>query len=406
MRYYREKIITIEKSNYMLYFKNMQSNIRAGLYINQIKGYKAFIPSPLPPDPPIQYDEELYSLISQADRALGRLDGATDNLPNPELFIFMYIKKEALHSSQIEGTQGSLSDVLEYEKKLQKPVVNKGDVGEVLNYIQAMNYGIQRLNEFPLSKRLIREIHERLIKNVRGYHLTPGEFRRTQNWIGPEHCTLEEASFIPPPPEEMMDSLTGLEEYIHKKDGKTPALIKVGLVHAQFETIHPFLDGNGRIGRLLITFLLCNERVLSRPALYLSAYFKQYKAEYYKRLQNIRDVGDWEGWLKFFLRGVYEVSLEASKTSRSIVDLRESHRSMIMEGLPSSSAGNAIKLLEYLYSTPSVTVNEAKNILGVSYANANKSVANLESLGILVEKTGKQRNREYMYQSYLSLFKA
>lgn len=383
----------------------MELEKRAGYYINQLKGYKAFIPLSLPPRPNIEYDNDMRSLISQADRALGRLDGATDNLPNPDLFIFMYIKKEALHSSQIEGTQGSLSDVLNYEKNIEKSIINKGEVGEVLNYIAAMNHGITRLEELPVSKRLIREIHEYLIKDVRGYDLTPGEFRASQNWIGPEGCTLEEASFVPPPPEDMMKSLEDLERFIHEKD-EIPMLVKVGLVHAQFETIHPFLDGNGRVGRLLITFLLCSEKILSRPALYLSAFFKQYKSEYYQRLQNVRDKGDWENWLKFFLRGVYEVSLEAARTSRSIVDLREKHRSMIMEQLPSSASGNAIKLLEHLYDIPFITVNDAVSILDVSYANANKSVANLERLGILIERTGKQRNREYEYKSYLSLFKA
>lgn len=202
-----------------------------------------------------------------------------------------------------------------------------------------------------------------------------------------------------------MNALTSLENFIQEIHTDIPVLIKVGLIHAQFETIHPFLDGNGRVGRLLITFLLCHEKILQRPSLYLSAYFKQYKSEYYQRLQNVRDKGDWEGWLKFFLRGVYEVSLEASKTSRAIVDLRESHRASIMANLPPSSSSNAMKLLEHLYHSPTINVEGAKQVLGVSYPNANKTVANLERLGILQERTGKLRNREYGYKSYLELFK-
>lgn len=383
----------------------MEQKERSGKYINQLTGYKAFIPNDLPPVPALAIDSEMQTLISQADRALGRLDGATDNLPNPDLFIFMYIKKEALHSSQIEGTQGSLSDVIDFEKKLEKPIINKGEVGEVLNYIDAMNYGIERLQTLPLCKRLICEIQERLLKNVRGYMLTPGEFRRTQNWIGPEGCALKDATFIPPPPDAMVDALTQLETFIQTKHTDLPVLVKVGLIHAQFETIHPFLDGNGRVGRLLITFLLCHEKILHRPSLYLSAYFKQYKAEYYQRLQNTRDKGDWEGWLKFFLNGVHEVALEASRTSRTIVDLRERHRNEIMEKLPASASSNAMKLLEHLYYRPVINVDTAKQILGVSYPNANKTVANLEKLEILKERTGRQRNREYAYQSYLDIFK-
>jgi len=348
----------------------------------------------------------MQALISAADRALGRLDGATDNLPNPDLFIFMYIKKEALHSSQIEGTQGSLSDVLDFEKKLDRPTVNKGEVGEVVNYINAMNYGIERLQTLPLCKRLICEIQERLLKNVRGYMLTPGEFRRTQNWIGPEGCTLSEATFVPPPPEDMMEALSRLENFIQQQHPNMPVLIKVGLIHAQFETIHPFLDGNGRVGRLLITFLLYHEKILHRPSLYLSAYFKQYKAEYYQRLQNIRDRGDWEGWLKFFLGGVQQVALEASKTSRAIVDLRENHRTKIMEHLPAAASSSAMRLLEHLYMSPVINVEAAQRVLAVSYSNANNTIANLERLGILQERTGKKRNREYQYKGYLDLFKA
>lgn len=275
--------------------KNMQ--FRAGRYINQPTGYRAFIPAPLPPDPPVRLNGELQPLLSEANYALGRLDGAIHTLPNPDLFVTMYVRKEAVLSSQIEGTQSSLQDLLAAEASILDPDRPR-DVHEVINYVKAINYGLKRLNELPVSVRLIREIHQILMKGVRGGHLTPGEFRRTQNWIGPAGCTLSEAVFIPPPPDIVPQAMSDLERFLNSPS-KLPVLIQVGLAHAQFETIHPFLDGNGRVGRLLITFLLTERKLLSKPALYLSHYIKRYKQDYYTRLQGVRDVGDWEGWLTF-----------------------------------------------------------------------------------------------------------
>ena len=336
---------------------------RAGQYIEQIEGYRAFIPNPLPPVPEIIMDQEMWNLLSQADRALGRLDGATDALPNPDLFVFMYVRKEAVLSSQIEGTQASLIDVLEFESQALEPD-NPQEVAEVVNYISAINYGLERLKELPISLRLIREIHQELMAGVRGAERNPGEFRRSQNWIGAGGCSLAEASYVPPPPHEMLQSLDNLEKFLHSLQ-PMPTLIKVGLAHAQFETIHPFLDGNGRTGRLLITFLLCEQNILQRPLLYISYYFKKYRTEYYDCLQAVRDSGNWEGWLKFFLRGVYEVAQEAAATARKIVTLKEEHRQLVLNTMGRRS-GNAIALLESLYFRPIFTVEHAEKITNLS----------------------------------------
>jgi Fic family protein len=375
---------------------------RSGRYIQQPAGYKAFIPRNLPPDPPIQFDDELLTLLSQADRALGRLDGSTEMLPNPDLFVFMYVRKEAVLSSQIEGTQASLMDVLEFEAQALEPG-RPQDVPEVVNYIDAMNYGLERLKNLPLSLRLICEIHEKLLSGVRGSERSPGEVRHSQNWIGsPGIDGLTSAAYVPPPPHEMSEALANLEKFFY--DNKfMPLLIKVGLVHAQFETIHPFLDGNGRIGRLLITFLLCEKGILKLPLLYLSYYFKRYRSEYYDRLQAVRDKGDWEGWLKFFLRGVYGVAKEATETARKIVNLREEHRAKITTKL-GRSASKALLLLEMLYLRPIISVHTVMEARKLTYANANKPIRDLCNLGLLEEVTGQRRNRRFSFGPYLSLF--
>ncbi len=374
---------------------------RAGTYVQQPTGYRAFWPKPLPPDPPVKMEPELWDLLSRADRALGRLDGSTETLPNPDLFVFMYVRKEAVLSSQIEGTQASLIDVLEFESQALE-AGRPQDVKEVVNYVAAMNYGLERVRELPVSLRLIREIHAKLLADVRGSERTPGEFRRSQNWIGPPGCTLQTAQFVPPPPAEMQDALGQLERFLHDTQ-PMPILIKVGLAHAQFETIHPFLDGNGRVGRLLITFLLCEREILRRPLLYLSYYFKRNRTEYYDRLQAVRERGDWEGWLKFFLRGVFEVAQEAAQTARQIVNMREEHRQLIVKNL-GRRAGRALALLEALYERPVVSVEAVQQAVGVSFANANELTRGLEKLGLLRETTGQKRNRRFAYQAYLTLF--
>lgn len=374
---------------------------RAGQYIRQLAGYRAFIPNPLPPVPEIMMDQDMWNLLSQADRALGRLDGATDALPNPDLFVFMYVRKEAVLSSQIEGTQASLIDVLEFESQALEPD-NPQEVEEVVNYISAINYGLARLQELPISLRLVREIHQELMKGVRGAERNPGEFRRSQNWIGAGGCSLAEATYVPPPPYAMLQSLNNLEKFLHSTL-PMPTLIKVGLAHAQFETIHPFLDGNGRTGRLLITLLLCEQDILQRPLLYISYYFKKYRAEYYDCLQAVRDNGSWENWLKFFLQGVYDAAQEATKTARTIVSLKEEHRQLVLSKMGRRS-GNAIALLESLYFRPIFTVEHATAVTNLSYPNANTLVKDLSNIGLLQEITGQKRNRAFSYAPYLAVF--
>lgn len=374
--------------------------MRAGQYLPQVGGYQAFIPQSLPPDPPVQLDDELMRLLSDADRSLGRLDGVASVLPNPNFFVAMYVRQEAVLSSQIEGTQSTLDDVLQFELDAKGQDMPR-DVEEVVNYVQAMNFGLERLKTLPLSLRLIREIHAILLEGVRGGNRAPGEFRQDQNWIGPAGCSLHEATFVPPPVAEMYVAMTNLEQFLHWQ-APLPLLIHCGLVHAQFETIHPFMDGNGRVGRLLITFLLCERQVLQQPLLYLSYYLKAHRAEYYDRLMAIRNDGNWEGWLKFFLRGVYEVSQAATATARAILILRERHRQMIAERMDGSTGG--LRLLDQLFEQPLVTVRLVEERLGCSYATAAKLIDAFESLGLLREITGWQRNRRFRYDPYLALF--
>ena len=375
---------------------------RAGRYRTQPSGYRAFLPAPLPPDPPLRLDGELQLLLSQADRALGRLDGSVETLPNPDLFVLMYVRKEAVLSSQIEGTQSSLQDLLAAEAQLFGADTLPRDVDEVVNYVRAMKHGLARLETLPVSMRLISEIHAELLQGVRGSQLTPGELRRSQNWIGPSGCTLSTATFVPPPPDELPEALGSLERFLHHDDA-IPTLIKIGLAQAQFETIHPFLDGNGRVGRLLITFLLTERGILQKPVLYLSHYFKQQRQAYYDHLQAVREKGDWEGWLAFFLRGITTVSQEASTTARRILALREDHRTQITKHL-GRAAGNGQRVLESLYDRPIVNVQAVQQLIGGTYQAANGLVARLEQLGILHEMTGQKRHRRFCYQPYVELF--
>ena len=376
--------------------------LRAGHYVRQPTGYSAFIPARLPPVPPVRLAGDLQALLSRADRALGRLDGSVATLPNPDFLVLMYVRKEAVLSSQIEGTQSSLQDLLAAEAELFEPGDFPRDVDEVINYIAAMKLGLERLSELPVSMRLIREIHERLLQGVRGSRLTPGELRRSQNWIGPGNATLSSATFVPPPPEEVPAALGDLETFLHAEDD-LPLLIRIGLAHAQFETIHPFLDGNGRVGRLLITFLLTERGVLHKPALYLSHWFRQYRQEYYDRLQAVRDAGDWEGWLTFFLRGVEQVSEEATQTTRRVLELRERHRAAITESL-GRAAGNGHRVHESLFQRPIVTVGTVRELTKVSFPAANDLVTRLVRIGVLREITGNSRNRRFQYDDYVRLF--
>jgi Fic family protein len=364
-------------------------------------GYEAFLPKDLPPEPPIAFDDEMQALLSRADRALGRLDGSIEALPNSELFVFMYVRKEAVLSSQIEGTQASLGDLLEVEAKIFDPM-RPDDTEEILNYLAALNHGLARLASLPLSLRLIREIHERLMQGVRGQHASPGEFRRTQNWIGHAGANLKDATFIPPPPDALPSLLGALETYLHTDD-ELPLLVRLGLIHAHFETLHPFLDGNGRIGRLLIAFCLCERGTLTKPVLYISHYFKRHRQRYYDHLQAIRDSGEWEQWLKFFLTGVAEVATEASATARRIVQLREEHRSKLVDTLGKGTA-NGLKLLESLYQRPIFTVAVVSRYLNLSTQAANTLTERLVDLGLVTEMTGNRRNRVFRYEPYIALF--
>lgn len=378
----------------------MKDRFRAGQYVPQPTGYRAFLPAALPPKPPIRLTEELQALLSEAALALGRLDGSIQTLPNSDLFVYMYVRKEAVLSSQIEGTQSSLQDLLAAEASLLKP--HRNDVHEVVNYVRAMNHGLARLPELPVSIRLIREIHAELLQGARGSHLRPGELRTSQNWIGPPGCTLNEAIFVPPPPHEVPAALGKLETFLHNPN-RLPPLVWIGLAHAQFETIHPFLDGNGRVGRLLITFLLCEQKVLLKPVLYLSYFFKRHRQAYYEHLQSVRDKGAWEDWLGFFLRGVVEVSNEAMNTARAILALREKHRLLITENF-GRATGNGHRLLEHLYEHPIVAVSDVQRLTGTTYPAANNLVVRMVNNRILSEFTGQTRNRMFRYQSYIDLF--
>jgi Fic family protein len=370
---------------------------RAGRFVKQPAGYTAFVPAPLPPDPPVRMDGALVGLLSGADQAVGRLDGVTRTLPNPDLFVAMYVRREAVESSQIEGTQSTLEDVLAFELDPRRRDVPQ-DVEEVVNYVRAMDYGLERLATLPLSLRLIREIHAELLSGARGADKLPGEFRRSQNWIGPGGASLSQATFVPPPVPEMTEALYDLENFLHE-EGDLPVLVRCGLTHPQFETIHPFLDGNGRVGRLLIAFQLVHAGVLHRPLLYISHYLKRHRAEYYDGLGAVRQDGGWEGWLRFFLRGVAETAEEATATAEAIVRLREEHRVLLEEGL----GLNGLRLLDLLFRRPLVNVGLIRDELGVAFNTANKLAENLEALGLVEETTGGQRNRVFRYDPYWRL---
>ena len=379
-----------------------QRNVgRGGRFVTTAGGderVRAYVPPPLPPDPPLRLDE-LYGQLEEANRALGRLDGVTSILPNAPLFLYMYVRKEALLSSQIEGTQSSLSDLLLFESD-QVPGVPLDDVREVSNYVAAMTYGLERLSGgFPMSLRLMREIHGVLLSKGRGSARQPGEFRRSQNWIG--GTRPGNAIFVPPPPDNVLDCMSELEDYIHAEGSYLPILVKVALVHVQFESIHPFLDGNGRLGRLLITFLLCASGVLKEPVLFLSLFFKTNRLRYYELLQRVREEGDWEGWLDFFLIGVRETSDQAVETARQILGIFEKDRGRIEQlGRPAASA---LRVHQYLQSKPILSVSVAAKELGLSAPTVRKSIQHLVEIGIVYESTGKKRGRLFVYGGYLDI---
>ena len=358
----------------------------------------AFVPVPLPPLPPLALEGPLQQALESAVLALGRLDGVSAHLPDKALFLYAYVRKEAVLSSQIEGTQSSLSDLLLFELD-EAPGVPLDDVVEVSNYVAALEHGLARLREgFPLSNRLIREIHGVLLSRGRGREKDPGEFRRSQNWIG--GTRPGNAAFVPPPHTAVADCMAALERFLHAEDDGLPVLVRAGLAHVQFETIHPFLDGNGRVGRLLITFLLCHAGVLREPLLYLSLYLKQNRAAYYEHLDRVRRTGDWEAWLAFFLAGVQVTAEGAVATAEHLAGMFSADRARIE---PSGRrAGSALRVHETLKSRPIVSLPEVCRSTGLSYPAVSSAMELLTELGIAREITGKRRNRLFVYDHYLA----
>src|SRR3990167_476970 len=378
----------------------MDKKQRVGQYVKSSavagESYEAYIPQNIPPTHPPLDMSSLYFLLDQASTALGRVDGMSMLLPDPSLFLYMYIRKEAVLSSQIEGTQSSLSDLLLFESQ-ETPGVPIDDVTEVSCYVSAMKYGLERLKTFPLSLRLIREIHGKLMEKGRGSHKLPGEFRTSQNWIGGSRPG--NASFVPPPPERLMEVLGELEKFFHDDKQKLPPLIKAALAHVQFETIHPFLDGNGRLGRLLITFILCVEGVLKEPLLYLSLYFKTNRQAYYDHLQSVRETGDWESWIGFFLNGVIDTANQANETAQAILHLFNKDREKI-EDL-GRAAASALIAYHYFQKHSVTDIGKIAKHCKTTIPTAAKSVNHMVDLGIVEEITGKERRRIYAYKKYL-----
>ncbi|MGN6556644.1 MAG: Fic family protein [Solirubrobacterales bacterium] len=372
---------------------------RAGKFVPQSEDYLAFVPNPLPPDPPLELDPALLKLMEEAVGELGRLDGVAKVIPDPDFFVSMYVRREAVLSSQIEGTQSTLEDLLELELEHDSQS-RSSDAFEIANYVRAMNFGLERIEALPLSLRLIREIHKELLRDGRGSKATPGKFRQTQNWIGPAGAPPKQATFVPPPVPDMKKALHDLENYLHAESSYS-TLIDVALTHAQFETIHPFLDGNGRVGRLLNIFLLVHRGILRKPLLYLSYYFKLHRTEYYDRLMAVRLAGDWEGWVRFFLRAVVQTAKEATETAEQLFELREAHRSLILEN---NFGQNGLLLLSSLFQRPLININIAAQLLGTTFPTASRLVSGFEELGLLKEITGQKRSRLFRYEPYLALF--
>lgn len=358
--------------------------------------YTAFIPAPLPP--PVEFDPELVFALSEADRALGELAGVGRSVPNPQLLIRPFINREAVLSSRIEGTQASLEDLYEFEARgAGARTTAHPDVAEVANYVRALEYGLERVDSLPLSLRLVRELHEKLMEGVRGGQATPGEFRRSQNWIGRPGCTLNEATFVPPPVPEMQDALAALETYIHAQD-RLPALIRIAAIHYQFESIHPFLDGNGRVGRLLISLLLAHWDLLSLPLLYLSAYFERNRTEYYERLLAVSLRGEWHDWLLYFLHGVAEESRDASQRIKVLQDLQADYRERVMR-LHASVL--PLRIVDRLFVTPVTTTRQVAELFSVSYNGAKLAISKLVQIGILRAVNDEAHGRAFAAQAVI-----
>lgn len=374
-------------------------NSRIGTLIPQrlsTESFSAYVPKPLPPDPPLDL-VHLYPHLEKATLALAELNSITQSIPNTSLFIYMYVRKEALLSSQIEGTQSSFSDLMLFEND-QKPHVSIDDVTEVSNYIKAITYGLKRLREgFPLSLRLLREIHAILLSGSRGKHMMPGEFRRSQNWVG--GTRPGNALFVPPPVDHLAQCLSDFETFLH--DQSLPTLIKAGLLHVQFETIHPFLDGNGRLGRLLVTLILCNEKMIAEPILYLSLHLKQQRKTYYDLLQEVRERGTWETWLEFFLVGIYKAAKQAVTTTLAINNLFSTDLEKIQN--LGRLRFSAQQIFDYLKLLPEVSVPLVADKLSLSAPTVRTVLNQLVNLGIVEEISEKKRDKIYLYRRYLTL---
>ncbi len=379
----------------------MDKSSRVGQYVTGPsaggESYKAYIPAPLPFQPPVDMDA-LYLLLDKANTAIGRLDGMSMVLPDPSLFLYMYVRKEAVLSSQIEGTQSSLSDLLLFEMQ-EAPGAPVDDAAEVSSYVSALDYGMERLKELPLSLRLMREIHAVLMDNARGGDKAPGEFRTSQNWIG--GTRPGNAKFVPPPQEHLMECLDNFEKFLHDESIKYPALIKAAIAHVQFETIHPFLDGNGRLGRLLITFILCVEGILKEPLLYLSLYLKANRDTYYNHLQSVRETGDWEGWLEFFLTGIIDTATQATETAQAVLRLFEEDHAKIKNS--GKSTAGILTIHTWLQRHPISNTTRIKDECNVSLPTVLRTMATLEELGIVKEVTGRERHKIFVYRRYLDI---
>lgn len=380
----------------------MQRKVTGIYHVTSAAGeqVRAFVPAPLPPKPALVLDGPLQQMLESAVLALGRLDSVATLLPDESLFLYAYVRKEAVLSSQIEGTQSSLSDLFLYELN-EAPGVPINDVREVSNYVAALNHGLQRLREnFPLSNRLVREIHSVLLSQGRGSMKTPGEFRRSQNWIG--GTRPGNAVFVPPPHTAVPDCMTELERFLHAEDDGLPVLLRAGIAHVQFETIHPFLDGNGRVGRLLITLLLCHADLLRQPLLYLSQYFKQHRSIYYEMLNHVRRTGDWEAWLMFFLEGVRTTAEGAVSTAQRLSRMFDDDRNKV-QASGGRKTGSALRLHDALKAQPVLSLTAAGRNTGLSFRTASTAMELLAENGIAREITGKRRNRLFVYEEYLSI---
>jgi len=381
----------------------MNDRIRAGKYVTNLSGdmaYQSFLPSSLPPVPQINIDDEMTQLLISAHSQLALLDGLTRRIPNMQLFVSMYVRKEALLSSQIEGTQATLDDILD-------PLLDENanrDVADVVNYIRAVDFAVERLQSLPLCNRLIRETHAVLMENVRGQEKNPGEFRYSQNWIGGQGSTLRNARYIPPNPQDMMDAMSDLEKFINAED-TLDHLIRIALIHYQFETIHPFLDGNGRIGRLIITLYLMENKVLSSPALYLSWYLKQYRIEYYDRMSEVRRTGDYEQWIKFFLRAITASAEDAIRTVDQLSMLHDSNQQLVTSSFGSRSRKNAMQLFSYLEQNPIIEIQKTAAALNMAYNTAARYVTDFCSIGILQENGRGSKTKVFSYEQYLNILR-